>query len=137
MTLAYFNSGIRLSLDPSRCTGCGRCVEVCPRAVFELRLVPKTDDPCGCLAGHPTSVRRAHVVARDRCMECGACGRNCATAAIRASSGVGCATAIIHGFFTGADLSCDCSQREPAAANHGGAVASCGRTSPAVTKTDL
>jgi NAD-dependent dihydropyrimidine dehydrogenase PreA subunit len=121
MNLAYFSSGIRLSLDVARCTGCGRCVEVCPQAVFELRLVPKTDGPCGCLAGRPASVRRAHVVARERCMECGACGRNCATAAIRASAGVGCATAIIHGFFTGSAPSCDCGGSDAATASGCGA----------------
>ncbi|HUI67086.1 MAG TPA: mercury methylation ferredoxin HgcB [Nitrospirota bacterium] len=80
-TLAY-------SLD--RCTGCSRCVEVCPQGVFEMRD------------------GKAAVMDRDLCMECGACAMNCEFGAITVNSGVGCAAAIINGMITGGAPSCDC-----------------------------
>lgn len=63
--------------DPARCSGCGRCVEVCPHAVFVMEG------------------RTAAVAHRDRCMECGACRNNCASGAIDVQPGVGCAAAIV------------------------------------------
>jgi ferredoxin len=32
----------------------------------------------------------------DACMECGACAKNCPTAAIRVDAGVGCASGLIN-----------------------------------------
>ena len=80
-TLAY-------SLD--RCTGCSRCVEVCPQGVFEMRD------------------KKAAVMDRDLCMECGACAMNCDFGAITVNAGVGCAAAIINGMIKGVAPSCDC-----------------------------
>jgi Fe-S-cluster-containing hydrogenase component 2 len=51
---------------------------------------------------------KASLTDRDRCMECGACARNCAFAAISVTAGVGCASAIINGWLTGKEPSCDC-----------------------------
>jgi len=74
-----FNSYTITSLlfDEMKCTGCRRCVEVCPHGVFEM------------------NERRVHVVRAEACMECGACQLNCRAGAIHVESGVGCATAMM------------------------------------------
>lgn len=74
----YLKGVATLELDPGRCVGCGRCVEVCPHQVFRLEE------------------KRALLVDRDLCMECGACALNCPPKAIRVDSGVGCATGLIN-----------------------------------------
>jgi NAD-dependent dihydropyrimidine dehydrogenase PreA subunit len=61
-----------LVYDESLCSGI-----VCPHGVFEA------------------DGGKAQVVARDACMECGACQVNCPTGAITVDSGVGCAAAMI------------------------------------------
>lgn len=78
MALAYLRDVVTLQLDPARCTGCRACLDVCPHGV---------------LAAHERIVR---IVARDACMECGACARNCAYDAIQVQAGVGCAAAVIN-----------------------------------------
>jgi NAD-dependent dihydropyrimidine dehydrogenase PreA subunit len=89
--MQYLLSGQSLTLDTARCNGCARCEEVCPHAVFSI------------------IDRKAVIVARERCMECGACRMNCVTGAIEVSSGVGCAVAIINGMrHKKADCSCEC-----------------------------
>lgn len=90
----YIPGVATLTLSVDKCTGCGRCVEVCPHAVFELLN------------------RKATIVAKDNCMECGACAQNCAFNALSVKSGVGCATAMINGIMTKGDPdlgTCDCS----------------------------
>jgi len=77
--LRYLRGVTTLTLDESKCTGCGMCVSVCPHGVFEI------ED------------RKARLVDRDACMECGACARNCAAEAIAVRSGVGCAYAVLRG----------------------------------------
>ncbi|NQU87201.1 MAG: ferredoxin, partial [Mariniphaga sp.] len=42
----------------------------------------------------------------DKCMECGACEINCITDALSVKQGVGCATAVIFGWFKGGDPDC-------------------------------
>ena len=72
-----------LRFYPERCTGCGRCSEVCPHGVF---------------ADH------GDIAALQRpgdCMECGACMKNCPSGAITVESGVGCASAMIYAALTG------------------------------------
>ena len=91
--MRYLLAGHSLALDATLCNGCGRCVEVCPHAVFAL-------------VDHV-----ATVVSRDTCMECGACGMNCPEGAIQVSSGVGCAAALIAQMVRGGDTenpSCAC-----------------------------
>jgi NAD-dependent dihydropyrimidine dehydrogenase PreA subunit len=88
--LRYIEEAVTLQLDAGRCTGCGMCVTVCPRGVFVL-------------AGG-----RATLADRGACIECGACALNCEAGAIGVAPGVGCAAAIIHGWLTGGEPSCDC-----------------------------
>ncbi len=90
--MRYFLNGHTLVLDSGLCNGCGRCEEVCPHAVFAIEN------------------RKALVVNRDACMECGACGMNCVTGAISVSAGVGCAAAVISAIRRGdgSAASCDC-----------------------------
>jgi len=88
--MKYLKNVTTLKLDQNRCTGCTLCTLVCPHGVFVMQ------------AG------KAELTDRDRCMECGACARNCAFEAISVSAGVGCASAIIYGWLTGKQPSCDC-----------------------------
>lgn len=76
--LRYLRKVTTLRLDPERCCGCGRCVEVCPHAVLAI------------------ADRQAQVRDRDACMECGACARNCPAEAISVRAGVGCAAAVLN-----------------------------------------
>lgn len=90
----YILAGRSLSLEAERCIGCGRCLEVCPHAVFELG-------------------DRARIAERGRCMECGACARNCPVGAISVTAGVGCAAAVIGGLLRGGEPSCGCTDDSP------------------------
>lgn len=74
----YLAGVATLELNPGRCIGCGRCIEVCPHQV--LRIEGK----------------RAVLADRDACMECGACALNCPPAALTVDSGVGCASGMIN-----------------------------------------
>ena len=90
MSLRYLKNVTTLAFDPEKCIGCGRCTEVCPHGVFEV------------------DGGKAEIVDKDLCMECGACALNCPMEAIEVNAGVGCAAAIIMGWFTGKEPSCDC-----------------------------
>jgi NAD-dependent dihydropyrimidine dehydrogenase PreA subunit len=89
--MKYLANVTTLHYTTENCAGCGRCVEVCPQGVFEMRD------------------KRAVVLDRDRCMECGACALNCEFGALTVNAGVGCAAAIINGMLTGSEPSCGCS----------------------------
>ncbi len=91
MPLRYIEEVVTLGLDAEKCNGCMLCETVCPHAVFKV------------------SERKAHIVDRGACMECGACQRNCAQGAISLKPGVGCAAAIINSWVTGGEPSCGCS----------------------------
>jgi NAD-dependent dihydropyrimidine dehydrogenase PreA subunit len=86
--LNYLRDVTTLALDSGRCTGCRTCTTVCPHGVFEV------------------SERKAHIVARDACMECGACARNCPEGALAVEAGVGCAAALINASLTGGEACC-------------------------------
>jgi NAD-dependent dihydropyrimidine dehydrogenase PreA subunit len=88
--LRYLRNVVTLKYNDARCIGCGRCIDVCPHAVFVM------------------DGKRARIVDRDACMECGACAKNCPTMAVSVDSGVGCASALIKGALTGANVNCDC-----------------------------
>ena len=90
--LKYIPNVVSLKLDIGRCTGCRRCVEVCPRAVLRMEN------------------NKVMIVDRDLCIECGACATNCEPRAIIVQEGVGCATAIINGMLTGTEPTCGCSE---------------------------
>jgi NAD-dependent dihydropyrimidine dehydrogenase PreA subunit len=87
----YLKNVTSLKFDADTCVGCGTCIEVCPHGVFGM------------------DGRKARVTERDLCMECGACAQNCPTSAIEVHAGVGCAAAIIMGWFTGKEPTCGCS----------------------------
>ena len=86
--MKYFKNVVTLQYDAGKCTGCGKCMEVCPHRVFEP---------------YEGKVR---IADRDNFMECGACARNCPFEAIEVEEGVGCAAAVIIGFFTGQEPTC-------------------------------
>jgi len=89
--MKYLKNVTTLALAAELCTGCGRCAEVCPREVFEL------------------AEGQARLKDRDLCLECGACALNCPAGALAVKAGVGCASAVIKGWLTGREPSCDCS----------------------------
>ena len=74
----YLKDVTTLSLDEAKCTGCKTCTKVCPHAVFTIEA------------------KRAKIVDKDACMECGACAKNCKDGAINVTTGVGCANAVIN-----------------------------------------
>ena len=86
----YLENVVTLELDVEKCIGCGMCEIVCPHGVLIVNN------------------RKAETVDRDLCMECGACAGNCPVDALSVKAGVGCASAIIHGWLTGEEPSCDC-----------------------------
>lgn len=88
--MKYLKETAKLTYSPEKCTGCGRCVEVCPHNVFSMNR------------------GKAVISDRDRCMECGACAKNCDFGAIYVDAGVGCAAAVINGILRGTEPSCDC-----------------------------
>jgi len=87
----YLKNVVTLRLSADACTGCGRCREVCPHNVFSIE-----ND-------------KAVITDKNSCMECGACAKNCPVSALAVDAGVGCAFAVIMGWFTGKEPSCDCS----------------------------
>jgi ferredoxin len=88
--MKYLADVTTLEFSAEKCTGCGRCVEVCPHSVFEMEE------------------KKAKLIDRDLCMECGACANNCEFGAITVDYGVGCAAAIINSMITGGEPSCGC-----------------------------
>lgn len=85
-----------LKLEIAKCTGCGQCLEVCPHAVF----------------GREAQSKRVKLLHAERCMECGACMRNCAFGAVQVETGVGCAAALISGALNGTAPQCGCSGKK-------------------------
>jgi ferredoxin len=97
--LTYLENVVTLALSPDRCTGCGGCLAVCPRAVLAM--------PNG----------KVEIRNRDACIECGACRRNCPFGAITVTVGVGCAAAVINSFL-GRKSSCCCTLPEDESSPH-------------------
>jgi ferredoxin len=78
MSLRYLENVVTLEYDPAKCTGCEKCLEICPHAIFSMGEDGK-----------------ARMGDRDLCIECGACMLNCPFGAIMVRPGVGCAYAIM------------------------------------------
>ena len=76
--MVYLRDVVTLVHYPDKCNGCGACLSVCPRRVFQR------------LNGN------VQISQRDACIECGACQRNCPQGAVTVSAGVGCASAVIN-----------------------------------------
>lgn len=89
--MRYLEDVVTLAYDESKCSGCRQCTEVCPHGVFEM------------------NAKRAVLMDRNACIECGACQNNCESGAITVTAGVGCASAIIYGMITGNEPQCGCS----------------------------
>jgi NAD-dependent dihydropyrimidine dehydrogenase PreA subunit len=109
--MIYLANVTTLAYSPDKCTGCGRCAEVCPRGVFVMKEDNGTLTPAPLPQGEGKmkgGVRRAMVTDKDLCLECGACALNCEFGAIAVSSGVGCAAALINGMITGGAPTCGC-----------------------------
>jgi ferredoxin len=75
--IRYVDDVVTLRLRQELCSGCGMCVDVCPRAVFGL--------------GEDV----ASIADLNACIECGACSKNCPTGAISVEAGAGCCTRIL------------------------------------------
>ncbi len=88
--MIYLKNITTLQVFPEKCTGCGMCMEVCPHPVFKMEN------------------RKVSIMNKDRCMECGACEKNCSFGAISVKAGVGCAAAVINGMIRGTEPACDC-----------------------------
>ena len=65
------------------------CTEVCPHQILAI------------------ADGKVTVTDRDKCMECGACARNCPFSAISVECGVGCAIAILNGILRKSSPNCD------------------------------
>lgn len=88
--MKYLKNVTTLQFFSEKCTGCKRCIEVCPHQVFDM------------------DNKKAFITDINRCMECGACALNCSYGAIKVNSGVGCASAIITGMINNSEPECDC-----------------------------
>ncbi len=88
--MKYLKNVATLEYFPEKCTGCSRCIEVCPREVFEMQA------------------EIVRILNKDRCIECGACANNCPHEALKVNAGVGCAAAIIQGLIKGTEPDCSC-----------------------------
>ena len=90
----YMKNVATLRLSADKCTGCGKCVEVCPHGVFAIEN------------------EKAVIIDKNSCMECGACAQNCPVSAVDVDAGVGCAFAVIMGWLTRKEPSCGCGAGE-------------------------
>ncbi len=95
----YLKNVVTLELDETKCTGCGRCIDVCPLRVLSINN------------------KKAVIETRDKCIECGACQRNCAFNAITVASGVGCAQAFFNSLFNGGKVVCGCDSENKNSSN--------------------
>lgn len=84
----YIENVTTLELDANKCTGCGKCAEVCPHRILYV------EDG------------RAKIIHKDYCIECGACMKNCPFYAIKVETGTGCAYAVIRSLFIRKKQSC-------------------------------
>ena len=67
------NKSIRIYINPSKCTGCGLCTEVCPFGLPQ-----------------PNNSGKYDIKKPELCIECSACSRNCPAQAIIGQEQKGC-----------------------------------------------
>ena len=91
----YLKDVVTLKIDAEKCTGCGFCLNVCPRGVIAVKD------------------RKAFVAVKDACLECGACAKNCPAGAVTVKTGVGCATALLR--WDGECPTCGCDGKKTSA----------------------
>ena len=89
MVLRYLRSVVTLKYNDARCIGCGRCVEVCPHAVFVME---------GKRGESWTATPAWSAALREKLSGDGRLGR------FRRRL----ASALIKGALTGANVNCDC-----------------------------
>ena len=65
--------GTYVAVDWDTCTGCGTCINVCPKQVYEWKETP----------GHPTSGRKPLPINELGCVHCYRCESECPVQAIR------------------------------------------------------
>jgi NAD-dependent dihydropyrimidine dehydrogenase PreA subunit/protein-S-isoprenylcysteine O-methyltransferase Ste14 len=65
--------GTNVAVDWDLCTGCGKCIEVCPVKLYEWKDTP----------GHPTSEKKAFPSRESDCNQCFQCDKRCPVQAIR------------------------------------------------------
>ncbi|UCC57736.1 MAG: 4Fe-4S dicluster domain-containing protein [Candidatus Bathyarchaeum sp.] len=63
-----------LTLDKNKCTGCGICMEICPREAIEVTKTPKIEGE----AAKPPTV----AISEEKCTYCGMCETLCAFGAL-------------------------------------------------------
>ncbi len=89
--LRYLEDVATVELNTEKCVGCGNCLVVCPHTVFAM------------------AHKKAEIIDKNGCMECGACANNCLGEAISVTPGVGCAAYIIQTWIKGKEnASCEC-----------------------------
>ncbi len=64
-----------LTLDKTRCTGCGICMEICPREAIEIKKIPKAD-------GEKTKPPTIDI-SEEKCHYCGMCDPICPFGALK------------------------------------------------------
>ncbi|MDH5390332.1 MAG: 4Fe-4S dicluster domain-containing protein [Candidatus Bathyarchaeota archaeon] len=64
-----------LTLDKTRCTGCGICAEICPREAIEIKKIPKAD-------GEKTKPPTIDI-SEEKCHYCGMCDPICPFGALK------------------------------------------------------
>jgi len=67
-------------IDDSKCTGCGKCVTACPRALLALR---SADEPVNVVCISKAPLPKSKLDCSAVCIGCQICVKNCPTQAIR------------------------------------------------------
>ncbi len=119
--LLYLKDVVTLRLDPVKCTGCGMCLDVCPRAVLTRNNGDTNLHSSGDRRSDNEGIHlkanwcKVGITTLDACIECGACQQNCPAGALSVRAGVGCAHAVINAALgrTSADCCCIVESREP------------------------
>ncbi len=92
--MKYLKNVVTLQYEKTKCKGCKKCLDVCPSRVFGF------------------IDKKAYIIDRNLCIECGACEKNCPHGALKVDSGVGCAAAQIYSLITGKEPTCGCDGEE-------------------------